>query len=373
MSGITLRARHAVVHGRLEHDVVVRVEDGWIVEPRGAGAPGHERAIAGTLLPGFVDLQVNGMGGIGFEDGDDDAFDAAAHAVRAGGAAAFLPTLITAPLDRLVERASRLASWVKRRGPTAAATPLGIHLEGPFLELAGAHDATALIEPDARSVGRLLDACAGTLRLVTLAPGLPGAVEAVARLRAAGVAVAFGHARSTRQFDACVDAGATLVTHLFNAMSPLHHRDPGITGLALDELRLSCCLIADGHHVHPAVLRTAWRVLGCARTILVTDAIAAAGMSDGAYSLAGLAVQSRGGVVRDARGTLAGSALTMTEAVTRFARFVNGLAAPELAAIAAENPARAIGAAEFGALSAGCRAAFAVLDDAGGLHDLKLG
>lgn len=353
--------------------MLVRVLDGRIAELRaGAGDRAGARTIDGTLLPGFVDLQVNGMGGAGFEAEDEDAYRVAARAVKAGGAAAFLPTLITAPLDVLAGRAAKLARWIAKGSPPDAATPLGIHLEGPFLELAGAHDAHALVEPTAQRVDRLVDACAGTLRLVTLAPGLPGAVEAVARLRKAGVAVAFGHARSTQRFLDCVRAGATVVTHLFNAMSGIHHRDPGIVGLTLDTESLSCCLIPDGVHVQPAVLRVAWRVLGRARTVLVTDATGASGMPDGEYTLSGTAVTSRDGVVMNRAGTIAGSALTMREGVQRFLRWVPGLDAADIAAIAATNPARIAGATEFGSLAAGQRADFVELRDDGTLRDVAL-
>lgn len=353
--------------------MLVRVVDGRIAELRaGAGDRADARAVDGTLLPGFVDLQVNGMGGAGFEAEDDAAFGVAARAVKAGGAAAFLPTLITAPLDVLARRAGKLARWIARGTPADAATPLGIHLEGPFLELAGAHDAQALVEPTPSRVDRLVDACAGTLRLVTLAPGLPGAVEAVARLRKAGVAVAFGHARSTQRFLDCVSAGASVVTHLFNAMSGIHHRDPGIVGLALDTEKLSCCLIPDGVHVQPAVLRVAWRVLGPTRMVLVTDATSASGMPDGEYTLSGSAVTSKDGVVTNRSGTIAGSALTMRDGVQRFLRFVPGLDAADVTAIAATNPARIVGATEFGSIAAGMRAAFVELRDDGTLREVAL-
>lgn len=332
------------------------------------GAAERVLRLEGTLLPGFVDLQVNGMGGRGCDETDPDALDVVAAAAARGGASAFLPTLITAALPTLVERTRRLAKWITAyRG--AGAVPLGIHLEGPFLEARGVHDAKCFVDPSEEHLEALFAAAEGHLKLVTLAPGRAGAVAAVRWLRARGVQVALGHAESAEHFTACVDAGAGMVTHLFNANGPLHHRNPGIAGFALDDARVSPSLIVDGAHVHPAMVRNAFRCLGVDRTILVTDAVAAAGMPDGRYELSGLAVQARGGVVTDADGRLAGSALTMALAARNFLAFVPGAGPWTLARIAATNPARAIGVAEeFGSIAPGQRARFAWLDRQGDLR-----
>ncbi|MFO1055303.1 MAG: N-acetylglucosamine-6-phosphate deacetylase [Planctomycetota bacterium] len=372
MHGTVIRAAAAVVEGRLRNDVEVQVRDGRITrvdcDVRGTGT---HATFDGVMLPGPIDLQVNGMGGVGFDAGDPRAFDHAARAVLAGGATSFLPTLITAPIEVLCRRAAALARWLDAGPAPDGAIPLGIHLEGPFLEVAGAHDPRAIAEPEPRAVEALIDACGGHLALMTLAPGLRGAVDAIRRLRAAGAAVAIGHAHGTDTFDAAVDAGASLVTHLFNAMSPVHHREPGVAALALDERRLTCCLICDGHHVHPSVLRIAWRVLGRARTVLVTDAIGAAGMPDGDYELSGSPVTSVGGVVRDREGRLAGSSLTMSEACARFARFVPGVDDVDLAAICSTNAARALGAVDLGGIAPGMRACFAFRRDDGSLQSVR--
>jgi N-acetylglucosamine-6-phosphate deacetylase len=206
---------------------------------------------------------------------------------------------------------------------------------------------------------------------VTLAPGRAGAAAAVARLRRAGVAVALGHGRRTDELEACVSAGAQLVTHLFNAMGPLHHREPGLAGHALDDARLSCSLIPDGVHVHAAMLRNAYRCLGPERTILVTDSVAAAGMPDGNYQLAGATVRLQGGVVRDSEGHLAGSALTMADAARGWLRMVDEADACSLARVASTNPARIAGAASLGEIAPGRAAAFCVLAPDGELRSLR--
>lgn len=315
----------------------------------------------GLLLPGFIDLQVNGGGGRDVGEATPAALQAVADACWAGGTVAFLPTLITAPFDVLCDRLARVAAWIDDWRGTGA-EPLGIHLEGPFLEVAGAHDESLFLDPTPGRIDALLAAARGRLALVTLAPGRRGAPDAVARLRAAGVAVALGHARSTEQLDACVSAGATLVTHLFNAMGPMHHRDPGLAILALDDPRLSCSLICDGAHVHPAVVRTAFAALGPARTVLVTDAAAPAGCPDGSYRLGDQDVIARAGIVRRPDGTLAGSALTMAHAARHFRTVLGHRCGPwTLAQVASTNAARILGRTDRGRLVAGARAEGTIL------------
>lgn len=320
--------------------------------------------LRGTLLPGFVDLQVNGAGGRSCDEATPDALATVARAVWDGGAVAFLPTLITAPWDRLLQQVAAVAAWI-RGWDGQGAEPLGLHLEGPFLQSPGAHDAACFVDPTRERIDQLLAAAGGTLRLVTLAHSRAGAPAATAQLRAAGVAVALGHCDQTAGFAACVDAGARAVTHLFNVMGPLHHRDVGTAGFALDDERVLCPLIVDGVHVHPAMVRNAFRILGPGRTILVSDAVAAAGMPDGDYQLSGIPVTAKDGVVRDAQGRLAGSALTMALAARNFLRFVPMAGPWTLAHAAAGNPAGLVRADAYGAIAVGKRAAFTLLGDDG--------
>jgi N-acetylglucosamine-6-phosphate deacetylase len=344
--------------------------DGRIVAVDQTAAGPAARRLRGTLLPGCVDLQVNGAGGRSVDEATGDALDAVARAVLAGGAVAFLPTLITAPWPRLLDQIAAVAAWVTRwRGD--GAEPLGLHVEGPFLQSPGAHDAAHFVDPTPERVAQLLAAAGGRLRLVTLAPARAGAAAATAQLVAAGVTVALGHCDRADGFAACVDAGARAVTHLFNAMGPLHHRTPGMAALALDDERVACPLIVDGVHVDPIMVRNAFRVLGPDRTVLVTDAVAAAGMPDGGYTLGGAAVRAAGGVVRDAEGRLAGSALTMARAVRNFLAFVPATSPWTLARIAAANPAALIGAAHLGAIAVGRNAAFTLLGDDGSVEVVR--
>ncbi len=342
----------------------VAAVDGRIVAvDQVAAGPGATR-LRGTLLPGFVDLQVNGAGGRSVAEATPDALDAIAAAVWAGGAVAFLPTLVTAPWPRLLAQVAGVARWIEDwRG--SGAEPLGLHVEGPFLTTAGAHDAAHFIDPTPSRVAELLAAARGRLRLVTLAQARPGAAAAVATLLAQGVTCSLGHCDRPDGFGDCVAAGAAAVTHLFNAMGPLHHRDIGPAALALDDPRLSCPLIVDGTHVDPVMVRHAFRILGADRTVLVSDAVAAAGMTDGDFTLGGVPVRAAGGVVRDMAGRLAGSALTMGQAAGNFLRFVPQAGPWTLGRIAATNPARLARAAHLGAITPGRRAAFTLLGDDG--------
>lgn len=368
-----LRPDAAVIDGALVTNASVLVEDGWIsavgVDAEHSDAP--QKRLAGTLLPGPIDLQVNGAAGHGVDEATPAALDAISVAVREGGATAFLPTLITAPMDELLARTAEVAEWLEGQ-PAAGAIPLGLHLEGPFLEVRGAHDDSRFVDPTPERIGALLDAARGHLALVTLAPARHGSVEATRRLVEAGVCVAIGHAAGVDRFAACVDAGARLVTHLYNAMSPAHHRAPGVAGFALDEKRLACSMILDGVHVHAAMVRNAWRCLGPERLVLVTDSISAAGMPDGTYRLSDMKVRLEQGVVRDGQGRLAGSALSMQHAARNFLELVPTASPVDLACVTAENPARLLGDETRGAIAKGRRAEFALLRPTGELDALSL-
>ena len=342
----------AVLPDVVQAGMRIAAADGRIVAiDQDAAGPGAVR-LRGTLLPGFVDLQVNGAGGRSVDEATPAALDAVAAAVLAGGAVAFLPTLITAPWERLLTQVDAVARWIEG-WDGAGAEPLGLHVEGPFLQAAGAHDAAQFVDPTPERVQQLR------------------AAAAVATLTAAGVTCALGHCDRSDGFAACIDAGASAVTHLFNAMGALHHRDLGPAALALDDARVSCPLIVDGVHVDPVMVRHAFRILGPDRTVLVSDAVAAAGMPDGDYTLSGLRVTSRGGVVRDQAGRLAGSALTMARAAANFLRFVPTAGPWTVARVAAGNPARLVRADGYGAIAPGRRAAFTLLGDDGAITTVR--
>jgi len=360
----------AVLPHTLQAATRITAADGLVVAVDQREPGPHAERLRGTLLPGFVDLQVNGAGGRGCDEATTDALDTVAQAVFDGGAVAFLPTLITAPWDALLEQVANVAAWIDAWSGRGA-EPLGLHVEGPFLVTPGAHPAQHLVDPTPERVRQLLDAADGKLRLITIGNARPGAVEATRMLVDAGVTVALGHCDTGAQFSACVDAGARAVTHLFNVMGPLHHRVLGPAALALDDDRVACPLILDGVHVAPAMVRSAFAVLGADRTILVTDAVSAAGMPDGDYTLSGSDVRAEGGVVRNRDGNLAGSALTMALAAKNFLSFVDRAGPWTLHRVASTNPAKLIGADAFGALLPGGRAAFTLLGDDGSIRCVR--
>jgi N-acetylglucosamine-6-phosphate deacetylase len=328
----------------------VEVADGRITAVGLASPNGR-----GIAVPGFVDLQVNGFGGVDFLDADADGYRRAGDALLETGVTAYLPTLITSPEDQILA--------AMREVPLGETRPhiLGMHLEGPFLSpnRLGAHEASFRRDPDLSLVARFLDAA--PVRRMTLAPELDGADELIDRLLAAGVAVSLGHSDATaEQANAAFDRGARSVTHLFNAMRPLLHRDPGIVGAALARDDVVVTLIVDRIHLAAETVLTVWRAAR-GRIALVTDAITGAGVADGPYSLGNVDVHVEEGTVRGPDGVLAGSVLTMVEAV----RNLNELGVPldEAVAAATSAPARILGDPELGRLDVGLPADIVVLTD----------
>src|SRR6476661_7196073 len=328
----------------------VEVRDGRISSVGFASRTGH-----GIAVPGFVDLQVNGFGGVDFLDADADGYRRAGEALLETGVTAYLPTLITSPEQQILAAMSEV--------PVSEARPriLGMHLEGPFLSpnRLGTHEASARRDPDLAMLDRLL--AAGPVRLMTLAPELPGAEALIDRLLERGVSVSLGHTdANAAQANAAFDRGARSVTHLFNAMRPFLHRDPGIVGAALARDDVVVSIILDGIHLAPETSKTVWRAAR-GRMALVTDAITGAGVADGSYSLGNLDVHVHEGTVRGPDGVLAGSVLTMIEAV----RNMLELEVPfeEAVQAATSTPARVLGDAELGRLDVGLPADLVVLTD----------
>ena len=316
------------------------------------------------VLPGFVDLHVHGGGGASFTEGTSDEATTAATFHRDRGTTTMLASLVTAPLAELEARAAMLADLADQ-GVIA-----GLHLEGPFLSPArrGAQDPRHMLAPDVAVFERLHAAARGHLRVITLAPELPGAAGVIEAATRAGVAVAIGHTDATTDVTlAAIDAGATHATHLFNGMRPLHHREPGAAGALLDRDEVTCEVIADGVHLHDIAIRLAARVKGPGRLVLVSDAMAAAGMPDGSYRLGSMRVTVTGGVARlpddpAGPGAIAGSTATLA-GVIRHA-IAAGLPVPDVAAAASTTPARVLGLADrTGALGPGLAADLVVCDD----------
>jgi N-acetylglucosamine-6-phosphate deacetylase len=313
------------------------------------------------LAPGFVDMHVHGGGGGAFDSGDHADIVRAAEFHRAHGTTTLLASLVSAPLDALERQIATLATCV------AEGIVDGIHLEGPWLSPArrGAHDPRALRPPTTNEVHRLLGAGRGTVRMVTLAPELPGTDDAIRTLTRDNIVAAIGHTdASYAQTRQAIKAGARVATHVFNAMRPLHQREPGPLLAVLEDERITLEVIADGRHVHDALLRWLIAAAGSQRVALVTDAISAAGMGDGTFALGGLEVAVKHGVARLAAdpAALAGSTLTMAEAVRHTVEKL-GVSVPAAARMASHTPARALGLPDVGDIRVGARADLVLLDD----------
>ena len=338
----------------------VEVADGRIAAVGLNGAGG-----SGTAIPGLVDLQVNGFGGVDFASADTAAYRRAGETLLECGVTAYQPTLITAPEDELVAALAEVPR--EPDGPRI----VGAHLEGPFLSplRLGAHPVAARREPDVGLLERLLDA--GPVSEMTLAPELDGALELIDRLNERGVVVSCGHSDATaEQANRAFDRGAATVTHLFNAMRPLGHRDPGIAGAALAREDVIVQLILDGHHLAEETVRVVWRAAG-GRIALVSDAVAAAGIGDGTFRLGSVDVEVRDGVVRRGDGVLAGSSLTVLDGV----RYLHTLGASLSEAVDAATavPARVVRRPDLGSLAPGAPADIVVLDDALELRTVLVG
>lgn len=313
-----------------------------------------------TVVPGFIDMHVHGGGGASYTDADGIG-DAAAFHLR-HGTTTTLASLVTAAPQELLGGVRALTD-ATRRGTIA-----GIHLEGPWLSRArcGAHDRTQMRDPDPDEIEGLLTAAGDAIKMVTLAPELPGTDAAIRRFLDAGVVVAVGHTDATyEQTRHAIELGATVGTHLFNAMPPLHHREPGPALALLRDPRVTVELIADGVHLHPDVARAVIEAAGADRVAVITDAIAAAGRADGAYRLGAVRIDVVSGVARvQGTSTIAGSTATMD----RLFRAVAGFGADRDAGLAAAvqvtsaTPARALGLERVGSLRPGYDANLVVLD-----------
>ena len=350
-----------VAGGEIVENGWVRFDGGRVVSRGAGGAPrfdGKTVDAHGRLLtPGFIDVHVHGGGGGAASDGGD-AIARMLRAHRAHGTTRTVLSLVTAPIDELIETIRSIAPLV-RRDPLL----LGIHLEGPFLSphAKGAHDPSALIAPTPAVVEALLHAAEGTLAQITIAPELPGALSAVRTFVRAGVRVAVGHTTADLATAAAAfDEGASLLTHAFNAMPVLGHRAPGPIGAALERPQVALELIADGMHVHPILVAALFR-LAPDRVALVTDAMAAAGQADGAYRLGPFDVDVRGGAARLADGTLAGSTLTLDAGIRT--AVAAGVHIAEAVGAATATPARAIGRGDLGRLDVGSPADAVLLND----------
>ncbi|MEW1647284.1 MULTISPECIES: N-acetylglucosamine-6-phosphate deacetylase [unclassified Streptomyces] len=314
-----------------------------------------------TLVPGFVDIHNHGGGGASFTSGTVEDVLKGIHTHRLHGTTTVVASTVTGEMDFLAQRAG-LLSELAEQGDLA-----GIHFEGPFISPCrkGAHSEALLRDPDPADVRKLVDAARGQARMVTLATELPGGLDSVRLLTELGVIAAIGHTdASYEQTLAAIDAGATVATHLFNAMPPLGHREPGPIAALLDDGRVTVELINDGTHLHPAALELAFHHAGAERVAFITDAMDAAGFGDGRYMLGPLEVEVSEGVARLVEGgSIAGSTLTLDRAFKR-AVTVDRLPVEDVVAAISANPARLLGSYdEVGSLEPGKYADLVLLDE----------
>jgi N-acetylglucosamine-6-phosphate deacetylase len=315
------------------------------------------------ILPGFIDLQVNGSHGIDVMNASTDALVTLSRHLAREGATAWMPTAVTAPIEKIEKVHDSIATAFEdsqRDESSDSAAILGMHLEGPFISplRLGAHSPLNL-EPSGDALDRVLAMPA--LRLITLAPELPGALDAIRRLTARGVVVSIGHTNATLdEANAGIDAGARMFTHLFNAMRPLNHRDPGVIAAALAQSRAIPALIPDGVHVHPAILRLVFDARGRGGLILVTDKVALAGTTGSEKVVGRARATIRDGAARLDDGTLAGSIISMLDAVRIMVETVH-VSIGDAAVMAATNPAKLVGAKDRGCIQIGARADLIVL------------
>ncbi|GAA2548414.1 MULTISPECIES: N-acetylglucosamine-6-phosphate deacetylase [Streptomyces] len=342
------------------------VDDGRVVVDGtriAATAPGGAETLDASghwLVPGFVDLHNHGGGGASFTSGTVGDVLKGIHTHRLHGTTTLVASTVTGDTDFLARRAGLLAELAEQ-GEIA-----GIHFEGPFISPCrkGAHSEELLRDPEPAEVRKLIDAARGHARMVTLATELPGGLDSVRLLAEHGVIAAVGHTDATyEQTVQAIEAGATVATHLFNAMPPLGHRAPGPIAALLEDERVTVELINDGTHLHPAALRLAFRHAGAARVAFITDAMDAAGFGDGRYMLGPLEVEVADGVARLVEGgSIAGSTLTLDRAFRR-AVTVDGLPVEDVVAALSANPARLLGMDDrIGSLEPGKDADLVVLD-----------
>jgi len=363
---------------RIEQPLLL-MDDGSIVEVTSRAArevPTNIRLVDfadGILAPGFIDLHIHGGAGHDVMEAGAGALPPVERLLVSHGVSSYFPTTVTAPLDATLSALTRLADAIEaaERSPQPQngelrARPLGIHLEGPFIshKRRGVHPPENLLAPSPAAFDRFWQAARGHIRVLTIAPELPGALEVIKLASSRGVCVSLGH--SNADLDAAragFAAGARHATHTFNAMRPLDHRDPGILGEVLTDSRLSAEIIADGIHVDPVIVQLFLKAKGPEAAVLITDATAATGMPDGRYRLGSLEVEVKDGrcMVGD---SLAGSVLTMDRAVRNVMQFAQW-DLQQAVRLATLNPARVAGVKNGGTLQAGAPADLVVLSASG--------
>lgn len=300
------------------------------------------------VAPGYIDMHIHGAAGADVMDASREALSTMASFAASRGVTGFLPTVMSSPLEQMTAACQAVAQYIESAADNSSingAQVLGINVEGPFFntDARGAQPAEGIYPPCRDVLEAILDAGNDHVRVMSVAPEMPGALDIIEALNEMGILASIGHTQASfDQTAAAAQAGARLTTHTFNAMRGLHHREPGTVGAALTIDELSCEAIADGIHLHPAAAALIARAKGCGRTVLITDAMRAAGLPDGVYDLARQRVTVTEGAARLDNGSLAGSTLTIDRAVANMARFAR-IPIEEAISMASSTPARLIG------------------------------
>lgn len=358
----TIVARALHTPSGLLQNPVLEIEDGILLEIRSD----EDRGGTDILTPAFFDIHVHGAMSYDFMSAAPAGIDAIGRFLASRGVAHYLATTVSSGIDATLASLDRLATYMGRDQHPAAAAMTGLHLEGPFLCPAkrGVHPLDRIQAPGIELFSRFQEAAQGTIRLITLAPEMPGASELIEYCTARGVRVSMGHSNATAvETQEGIRAGATSATHTFNAMRAMDHREPGIAGTVLDTHTLFAELIADGIHVHPAMVRLWLKAKGEERAILVTDGMAATGMPNGTYHLGDLVVDVQDGVCLSG-GVLAGSVLTMDRAVDNL-REMTGASLSTAVRLASANPAAMLGLEAVCEVKPGSPATFNVYNGEG--------
>ena len=344
-----ISAATVLIDQELQKEVWLEIEDGVIRSINSGTTPEYDLRYEGILIPGFVDIHCHGGGGKYFGGLTDTEINQVIATHRAGGTVAGLASLVTEPIENLISQIKRLVPFAQR-GEIA-----GIHLEGPYLSHArcGAHDPNLLRTPTLAEVQTLLDAGQGFIKMITIAPELDGALEVIEYLAKSGVIAAIGHSQSdAATAQAAIDRGASVVTHFNNAMPKVIDGPGTMSSAVINELRVSLELILDGEHVSTQIVRDVFEAAPN-RIVMVTDAMSAAGSTDGTYKIANLEVIVKDGVARLAsNGSLAGSTLTMAKAFNHALNEI-GVSITEAVHAASTLPALILGRSDLGEIAVG--------------------
>lgn len=369
---IAITARTAFTPVEVIEEAIVIVEDGRILAAGSRSAietPAGAHFIElgdGILAPGFIDIHIHGGAGHDIMAASREGLARFERGLISCGVTSYCPTTVTAPLGATYQSLAWLAQARSLPRDSSRARPLGVHLEGPFVSHAkrGVHPPECLKEPSPELFDQLYQAAEGNVSVLTIAPELPGALETIKAAAARNVCVSLGHSNATlAETQAGIAAGGHHATHTFNAMRQLDHREPGILGEVLANESTSADIIADGVHVHPAMVSLFLRAKGKDKAVLITDAISATGMGDGKFRLGSFEVEVKGDRCEH-DGVLAGSVLTLDRAVRNASKFAN-LPLRHAVQFATLNPARALGHQDIGIIAPGARADFVVLSPAG--------